>query len=148
MASSPAEPAIAVPKTPVEPGSASLLDAEVARVLTQLEGARKQLTLDVEGHQLRVANLDKVLFPVSGITFTLLVIGTVLLVGALTYLPALALRQGGAVVSEPVNHRPRVRGASNYGTLDRLLVGIFDLIGMAWLQRRGRRPVIETDPGA
>jgi len=64
------------------------------------------------------------------------------------YLPALALRQGGAVVSEPVNHRPRVRGASNYGTLDRLLVGIFDLIGMAWLQRRGRRPVIETDPGA
>lgn len=30
-------------------------------------------------------------FPVSGITFTLLVIGTVLLVGALTYLPALAL---------------------------------------------------------
>ncbi|MFN8584539.1 MAG: non-homologous end-joining DNA ligase [Dehalococcoidia bacterium] len=59
----PAEPAIAVPKTPVEPGSASLLDAEVARVLTQLEGARKQLTLDVEGHQLRVANLDKVLWP-------------------------------------------------------------------------------------
>jgi K+-transporting ATPase ATPase A chain len=30
-------------------------------------------------------------FPVSGITFTLLVIGTVLLVGALTYLPGLAL---------------------------------------------------------
>lgn len=61
------------------------------------------------------------------------------------YLPALTLRQGGAVVSEPVNHRPRVRGASNYGTLDRLLVGIFDLVGMAWLQRRGRRPVIEGD---
>ncbi|HWT10597.1 MAG TPA: glycosyltransferase family 2 protein [Roseomonas sp.] len=61
------------------------------------------------------------------------------------YLPALALRQGGSVVSEAVNHRPRVRGASNYGTLDRLLVGIFDLIGMAWLQRRGRRPVIDTD---
>jgi dolichol-phosphate mannosyltransferase len=49
------------------------------------------------------------------------------------------------VVSEPVNHRPRVRGASNYGTLDRLLVGIFDLVGMAWLQRRGRRPAIEPD---
>lgn len=61
------------------------------------------------------------------------------------YLPALALRAGGAVVSEPVNHRPRVRGASNYGTLDRLLVGILDLVGMAWLQRRGRRPVIERD---
>lgn len=63
------------------------------------------------------------------------------------YLPALVLRQGGAVVSEPVNHRPRVRGASNYGTLDRLLVGIFDLIGVAWLQRRGKRPVIERDDG-
>ncbi|HEX4645022.1 MAG TPA: potassium-transporting ATPase subunit KdpA, partial [Verrucomicrobiae bacterium] len=30
-------------------------------------------------------------FPVSGVTFTVLLIGTVLLVGALTYLPALAL---------------------------------------------------------
>jgi dolichol-phosphate mannosyltransferase len=61
------------------------------------------------------------------------------------FLPALTLRQGGSVVSEPVNHRPRVRGASNYGTLDRLAVSLFDLVGMAWLQRRGRRPVIETD---
>jgi dolichol-phosphate mannosyltransferase len=50
------------------------------------------------------------------------------------------------VVSEPVNHRPRVRGVSNYGTLDRLIVSLFDLVGMAWLQRRGRRPVIEGDP--
>lgn len=63
------------------------------------------------------------------------------------YLPALTLRAGGSVVSEPVNHRPRVRGASNYGTLDRLLVGLFDLVGVAWLQRRGRRPVIERDDG-
>lgn len=63
------------------------------------------------------------------------------------YLPALTLRAGGHVVSEPVNHRPRVRGASNYGTLDRLLVGIFDLVGVAWLQRRGRRPVVEEDAG-
>ncbi|MBB5689240.1 glycosyltransferase family 2 protein [Roseomonas alkaliterrae] len=63
------------------------------------------------------------------------------------YLPALTLRAGGHVVSEPVNHRPRVRGASNYGTLDRLLVGIFDLVGVAWLQRRGRRPAVEEDAG-
>lgn len=61
------------------------------------------------------------------------------------FLPALTLRLGGHVVSEPVNHRPRVRGVSNYGTLDRLLVSIFDLVGMAWLQRRGRRPEIERD---
>ncbi len=59
------------------------------------------------------------------------------------FLPALTLRQGGTVISEPVNHRPRTRGASNYGTLDRLAVSILDLVGMAWLQRRGKRPVIE-----
>lgn len=59
------------------------------------------------------------------------------------FLPALALRAGALVLSEPVNHRPRLRGASNYGTLDRLAVSIFDLFGVAWLQRRGKRPEIE-----
>jgi dolichol-phosphate mannosyltransferase len=59
------------------------------------------------------------------------------------FLPALALRAGATVLSEPVNHRPRLRGASNYGTLDRLAVSIFDLFGVAWLQRRGKRPEIE-----
>lgn len=60
------------------------------------------------------------------------------------FLPALALRAGAAVLSEPVNHRPRTRGVSNYGTLDRLAVSVFDLLGVAWLQRRGKRPEIET----
>ena len=60
------------------------------------------------------------------------------------FLPALVLRQGGRVVSEPVNHRPRVRGVSNYGTLDRLAVSLFDLVGVAWLQRRWKRPVVES----
>jgi dolichol-phosphate mannosyltransferase len=60
------------------------------------------------------------------------------------FLPALFIRAGGRVVSVPVNHRPRLRGVSKYGTLDRALVGIFDLVGVAWLQRRWRRPVIET----
>ncbi len=59
------------------------------------------------------------------------------------YLPALFLRAGGRVVSVPVNHRPRTRGRSNYGTLDRLWAGLFDLIGVAWLQRRWKRPVVE-----
>ncbi|WP_135465781.1 glycosyltransferase family 2 protein [Crenalkalicoccus roseus] len=59
------------------------------------------------------------------------------------YLPALVLRQGGRVVSEPVGHRPRLRGRSNYGTLDRLAVSLFDLVGVAWLQRRWKRPVVE-----
>ena len=60
------------------------------------------------------------------------------------FLPALFIRAGGRVVSVPVNHRPRTRGVSNYGTLDRLWVGLFDLVGVAWLQRRWRRPHVEA----
>lgn len=63
------------------------------------------------------------------------------------YLPALFIRAGGRVVSVAVNHRPRTRGHSNYGTLDRLWVGIFDLFGMFWLQRRWRRPEVEHSTG-
>ena len=59
------------------------------------------------------------------------------------YLPALFIREGGRVMSVPVNHRPRLRGQSNYGTLDRLWVGIFDLAGVYWLQRRWKRPVVD-----
>ncbi len=59
------------------------------------------------------------------------------------YLPALFIRAGGRVASVPVNHRPRTRGRSNYGTLDRLWVGVFDLAGVFWLQRRWRRPMLE-----
>lgn len=60
------------------------------------------------------------------------------------FLPALFIRAGGRVQSVPVNHRPRLRGRSNYGTFDRLAVGVVDLIGVAWLQRRWRRPDVET----
>lgn len=63
------------------------------------------------------------------------------------YLPALVLRAGGTVVSVKVNHRPRERGKSNYGTLDRALVGIVDLFGVMWLQRRAKVPVL-LDPAA
>ncbi|MBP0443441.1 glycosyltransferase family 2 protein [Roseomonas sp. SSH11] len=61
------------------------------------------------------------------------------------FLPALVLRGGGRVVSEPVGHRPRMRGVSNYGTLDRLAVGIVDLLGIMWLQRRWKRPRLLPD---
>ncbi len=60
------------------------------------------------------------------------------------YLPALFLRAGGRVVSVPVGHRPRLRGRSHYGVLDRLGVGVFDLMGVYWLQRRWRRPEVEV----
>jgi dolichol-phosphate mannosyltransferase len=62
------------------------------------------------------------------------------------FLPALFIRAGGRVVSVPVNHRPRLQGASKYGTLDRALVGVFDLMGVFWLQRRWKRPLVETPP--
>ena len=58
------------------------------------------------------------------------------------FLPALVQRQGGATLSVEVNHRPRTRGASNYGVFDRLWVGIVDLAGVMWLRRRARRPEV------
>ncbi len=61
------------------------------------------------------------------------------------YLAALMKRQGGTVVSVPVNHRPRGAGKSNYGNLDRALVGITDLLGVAWLQRRGSIPRVREE---
>jgi dolichol-phosphate mannosyltransferase len=63
------------------------------------------------------------------------------------FLPALVIRAGGTVVSVRVNHRPRQRGTSNYGTFDRLWVGITDIIGVMWLQRRAKRPVLLDEPG-
>jgi dolichol-phosphate mannosyltransferase len=42
-----------------------------------------------------------------------------------------------------VNHRPRARGVSNYGTLDRLWVGIVDIFGVMWLKRRSKRPQVK-----
>ncbi|NQW11308.1 MAG: glycosyltransferase [Alphaproteobacteria bacterium] len=52
------------------------------------------------------------------------------------FLPALALREGAMVEVVPVNHRPRPTGTSKYRILDRLLVGIPDLLGVMWLMRR------------
>jgi dolichol-phosphate mannosyltransferase len=59
------------------------------------------------------------------------------------FLPALAQRAGARIVSVEVNHRPRTRGVSKYGTWHRLWVGIWDLIGVMWLQRRAHVPVVE-----
>ena len=58
------------------------------------------------------------------------------------FLPALIIRAGGQVISEPVSHRSRVNGVSNYGTLDRLWAGITDICGVIWLQKRAKLPVI------
>ena len=61
------------------------------------------------------------------------------------FLPALALRQGGKVQSIAVNHRPRGGGVSNYKVLDRLWVGIVDLIGVLWLKRRAVNPEVTEE---
>ncbi len=59
------------------------------------------------------------------------------------FLPALTQRAGGKVVSMEVNHRPRLMGFSKYGTWHRLWVGVIDLFGVMWLQRRGFVPDVE-----
>ncbi|ESS73240.1 undecaprenyl-phosphate 4-deoxy-4-formamido-L-arabinose transferase ArnC [Methyloglobulus morosus KoM1] len=57
------------------------------------------------------------------------------------FLPALVIRAGGRVISEPVNHRARSQGYSKYGTLDRLWAGVTDLVGVIWLKKRAKLPV-------
>lgn len=59
------------------------------------------------------------------------------------FLPALFQRAGWRTVSVPVAHRHRTRGASKYGTWDRLKVGMVDLRGVAWLIRRAKRTATE-----
>ncbi|HWU51629.1 MAG TPA: glycosyltransferase family 2 protein [Tahibacter sp.] len=59
------------------------------------------------------------------------------------YLPALMQRSGWKTVSVPVNHRARGAGVSKYNNLNRALVGIADLRGVAWLIRRAKRTAIE-----
>ena len=54
------------------------------------------------------------------------------------YLPALMQRSGWKTVSVPVNHRARGTGVSKYNNLQRAIVGIADLRGVAWLIRRGK----------
>ena len=58
------------------------------------------------------------------------------------FLPALVRRQGGTVLSVDVQHRARLQGESKYGIHNRLWVGIVDLLGVWWLQRRTRRPIV------
>lgn len=55
------------------------------------------------------------------------------------FLPALVRRDGFTVELIDVVERPRLSGASNYGFLDRLWVGIADLAGVHWLIRRRTR---------
>ncbi|MBD8528005.1 glycosyltransferase family 2 protein [Pseudomarimonas arenosa] len=59
------------------------------------------------------------------------------------YLPALMQRAGWKTVSVPVNHRGRSSGVSKYNNLNRALVGISDLRGVAWLIRRAKITAVD-----
>lgn len=61
------------------------------------------------------------------------------------FIPALIRRHNGRMLVQPVNHRERGSGVSNYGNLDRALVGILDLFGVWWLIRRTRLDVIAQE---
>ncbi|MBI4031670.1 MAG: glycosyltransferase family 2 protein [Proteobacteria bacterium] len=61
------------------------------------------------------------------------------------FLPALMARQGVAIAHVGVSHRSRAHGASKYGFWDRLWVGISDLLGVMWLQRRAYPSVVALE---
>lgn len=61
------------------------------------------------------------------------------------FLPALLQREKLTIINLPVNHRPRQFGQSKYGIMNRLWVGIIDILGVMWLQRRSCQPEVKND---
>jgi dolichol-phosphate mannosyltransferase len=61
------------------------------------------------------------------------------------YLPAFFQTYGHEIAYEPVNDRPRLRGASKYTNLGRALIGLYDLVGVSWLRKRTSLPPIAED---
>jgi len=63
------------------------------------------------------------------------------------FLPILVQGGGVSTLELPVNHRPRVAGVSKYGLWNRLGRGLYDLVGVAWYQKRRlpRVPVTEME---
>jgi len=59
------------------------------------------------------------------------------------FLPAMFQRAGWDVESVPVSHRQRYSGVSKYDNLRRAWVGVPDLLGVAWLIRRSKRPSVQ-----
>jgi dolichol-phosphate mannosyltransferase len=56
------------------------------------------------------------------------------------FMPALMLREGYEVDFVDVGHRPRERGKSKYGVIDRAFQATPDLLGVMWLRSRTRLP--------
>ncbi|WP_406665148.1 glycosyltransferase family 2 protein [Gallaecimonas sp. GXIMD1310] len=61
------------------------------------------------------------------------------------YFPALSKRAGAQVLSQSVNHRARTAGTSKYGLNNRLWVGLVDIFGVRWLQKRAKIPTLTEE---
>jgi len=61
------------------------------------------------------------------------------------FMAALYRREYGTIKLVDVGHRHRERGVSKYGFWDRLWAGIFDLIGVMWLQKRAAVKLTVTE---
>lgn len=60
--------------------------------------------------------------------------------GVHRFLPALLGCYGATLLCIETQHRPRLHGQSKYTNLNRALVGLRDLLGVMWLQKRTRLP--------
>lgn len=56
------------------------------------------------------------------------------------FLPALLGSYGYPLLCKPVRHRARLHGHSKYTNWNRALVGLRDIVGVLWLQKRTVRP--------
>ena len=61
------------------------------------------------------------------------------------FLSALALREGANVLEYKVKHRERTEGISKYTNFGRLLVGIYDILGVMWLRKRTPKDVTSEE---
>lgn len=52
------------------------------------------------------------------------------------FLPTLLRIEGRNVLQLPVNHRPRLRGKSKYGIMNRLFSSFLDLLAVRWMRKR------------
>ncbi len=65
--------------------------------------------------------------------------------GAHRFFAAVLISAGMRITECPVRHHPRTHGVSKYGIGNRLGRGLFDLVGVAWLQRRLVYPAVEGE---
>lgn len=63
------------------------------------------------------------------------------------FLPTLCRMEGFTVAQVRVNHRPRLRGKTKYGVLDRLAATLPDVLAVRWMQSRALKYRIREEIG-